>query len=72
MKSYSNIETRKNIDGSRTGYDASGRSWRIYGASGCWHARANVTTQGLENMLFGYERLSEISALLKGIGIKPR
>ena len=26
MKSYFNIETQRNFDGSRTGYDATGRS----------------------------------------------
>jgi hypothetical protein len=39
MKSYFNIETQRNFDGSRTGYDATGRSWRIYGRHGNWTAR---------------------------------
>ncbi len=68
MKSYFNIETQRNFDGSRTGYDATGRSWRIYGRHGNWTARANVTNQGLLGPLLGYETLQEISDILYTIG----
>lgn len=71
MKSYPNIEHHKNFDGSRTGYDGTGRSWRISGHTGYWCARANVTAQGLCNNLIGYETLDEISQELKQIHVHP-
>ena len=67
MRNYFNIENKKNFDGSRTAYDFSGRSWRIYGESGFWSARANITKQGSINVLIGYKTLSEISKELESI-----
>lgn len=66
MKNYSNIEGRK-FNGHYVGYSADGRAWRISGQSGNWYARANVTMQGKISQIIGFERLSEISAELKGI-----
>lgn len=77
MKKYFNIESKTHsginkgycaIDKFRTAYDATGRSWIVYGRSGYWAARANVTCQGLESVLIGFETLDEISAELAAIG----
>jgi len=70
MKYYYNIETVKNHDGSRTGYDAGGRSWRIRGISGNWRAYANVTRQGSMGVFSGCETLAEISECLKSTGME--
>jgi hypothetical protein len=67
MKNYDNIENNKNCDGSRTGYDGTGRSWRIYGASGDWYARANVIVQGLLNAIYGCQTLQEVSDDLRRV-----
>lgn len=67
MKNFHNIETKK-INGYYIGYDATGRSWRITGKTGCWNAYASVTVQGLLNCLLGFDRLSEISAELSNMG----
>jgi hypothetical protein len=66
-RTFHNIETRR-INGYKIGYDASGRSWRIYGKSGNWTAVANITMQGHISRIEGYERLAEISAKLSTIG----
>lgn len=68
MKNYPNIENNKNFDGSRTGYDAGGRSWRIYGCHGSWTAKANVTRQGSLNLIVGFRKLAEISEELAKTG----
>lgn len=68
MRNYPNIENNKNSDGSRTGYDAGGRSWRIYGRYGSWTARANVTRQGSLNLIAGVSTLAEISEELTRTG----
>jgi len=77
MKNYFNIESKTQpginkgycaIDKFRTAYDATGRSWIVYGKSGYWTARANVTCQGLKSLLIGFETLDEISAELAAIG----
>lgn len=67
MKNYYNIENNKNLDGSRTAYDAAGRSWRIKGVSGNWRAVANTTKQGSLNVIYGCDTLKEISEKLEKI-----
>ena len=66
-RTFHNIETRR-TNGYKIGYDASGRSWRMYGKSGNWTAVANITMQGHISRLVGFERLSEISEKLSTIG----
>lgn len=77
MKKYFNIESKTQsgrnrgycaIDKFRTAYDATGRSWIVYGKSGSWSARADVTCQGLKNLLIWFETLCEISVELAAIG----
>ena len=61
MKNYFNIETKKNYDGSYTGYDTTGRSWRISGSYGWWGASANVTKSGKINLILGCKTMEEMS-----------
>jgi len=63
---YTNIETRR-INGNKIAYSADGRSWRVYGKTGNYTARANITEQGKINLLIGMINLLELSNELKDI-----
>ena len=71
MKNYPNIEKHRNFDGSRTCYDAGGRSWQIKGTTGNWSAIASVTRQGSLNVISGCATLQEISNILSKTGVEP-
>ena len=72
MKNLMNIENAKNADGTRTGYDAGGRSWRILGVSGNWRAYASVTRSGSKNSLLCFRTLTEISEELLLTGLEEQ
>jgi len=63
---YCNIETRR-INGHKIAYSADGRSWRIFGRTGNYTARANLTVQGKLNLLCGMQNLLELSDELEKI-----
>jgi hypothetical protein len=76
MKNYQNIENCIQsgygrgygaIDKFRTAYDATGRSWIVYGKYGYWTARANQTMTGKTNILIGFDNLDQISSELSNI-----
>lgn len=76
MKNYPNIENQNqsgrnsgyaSIDKFRTAYDATGRSWIVYGKYGYWSARASHTIQGLTNILIGFQNLDQVSFELSNI-----